>query len=157
MSFKFFVWITEKEQSIITEKVTEDGSSDDIIGYILDAFKKIIVTTKRGEEALLKKYNLTKQEVENVKLEWDDKYQRENANKKVINLYGTKFLDGFIWCAKMQQLTNKSDGLMKFTSLNDYCSVLLKEHVEALIVLMFDKEMSDDIKKTNELREDSVE
>ena len=157
MSFKFFIWITENEQTIITEKVTEDGSSDDIIGYVLDAFKKIIVTTKRGEEALLKKYNLTKQEVDSVKLDWDDKYQRVGANKKVINLYGTKFLDGFVWCAKMQQLTNRADGLRKFTSLNDYCTILLKEHVEALIVLMFDKEMSDDIKKTNDLRADSLE
>lgn len=153
MSHKLFFWITDKETSIITEKLAQDKSQDSVVDYILGMLKDSIVAMKIGEINLLKLYDITRQDIESIELDFDEKYVRENAKKKVINLYGETILNGLIFIAKSQYLNNVHEKRMLFSSIDDYFSVLLKEHCEGLEVEFYNKKIDEDYEKSRNLNQ----
>jgi len=152
LSHSLTYWITENEISIIIEKLALDKRKEDLGDYMLNFFKNNVIQVKAAETTLLKKYEITAEDIEKVKMEYDDKFEREGAQKKAVGLYGDAIYDGLLWITKFQYKINSYDNKELFKSVDDFLATLIKEHVELLKTQLFAAEVDKDYKKSRALK-----
>lgn len=156
MPKKLTFFLTEKDHAIIEEKLLKDKSSDDVNEYLLTVVKNSIIAMKTMENSLLKKHDVTSEQIEKVDLKFNENYQRENQKKRVIFLYGTAIYEGIEWAAKFQQLTNKFDKKVLFSCVEDFVTILIQEHVEGLVVELFASDIDKDYKKSQKMSKEGL-
>lgn len=151
MSTKLFYWITEREIEIIRKKQAQDKNENDLSGFMINFFKESVMATKRNESSLLLQNKCKNKDVDKIKLQFNEKYKRSHAKKKVLVLYGNALFDGLIWAAKFQTCINKKSGKTIFKSVDEWLSGLIHNYINDIEAEIYNNEIEEDCKKSLEL------